>query len=508
MPKFAAVRPTIAKRDIYLTTEDDVVVGGLPGGTLAGLLDNDRGAAPLTVDRLHRLPGSIGEEVTLPSGALLTLAGDGSFLYDPRGAFDSLDPGGRAIDSFVYRASDGLGKADWGRAFIRLEGAAEPPAGADVPQAVRLEAEDFSLPGAFHVETLETFASGGAGLRLALPAEGATATETASAATIFSGADGTYSLALHTFDEGDGAATVSMAVNGRTLDTWVLDGGGRWTPDASNAVTLGIDGVALRSGDVLSVTATRAGEEYVRLDALDLTPQAPSPSTPPSTPPPTPTPPPGSDGTPGTEAIMPLGDSITDGDDNGGYRAPLFRQLDAAGYDVDFVGTLARGASDIDPDNEGHSGWTIDMIADSLPTWLALNPAETVLLMAGTNDLLGGQSGASVARDMAALIDTLFDETPDADLFVAEVLPIDPARWTSATAQTVAEAEAYNALLPDVVAQARADGHSVTFVPMDGIPTSELVDGVHPGQGGFATIADAYYQAMTAAGVLDDAVAR
>lgn len=517
MRRQPSVLPTVARNDAYRTSEDAVVVGGLPGGGVPGVLANDRGAAPLSVDRLHRLPGAIGEEVALPSGALLTLHADGAFVYDPRDAFDGLEAGERAIDTVLYRAFDGFAKTDWARVVIHLTGAPDqpdPPGPAPAPQTLRLEAENFAHPGGFVVERLGAIASGGAALRLALEEEGGRPAETASAATVFSGVEGRYALALRAFDEGDGATTLSLAVNGRTLDTWTLDSshdgprGGGWTPDGGNAVTLGVSGgVALRTGDVLSVTATRNGEEFARLDYLDIVPAAAETAT--ATPPALPVSggSGGGGGSGGNERIMPLGDSITDGDGNGGYRAPLFRQLEGAGYAVDFVGTLARGGPGIDPDNEGHSGWTIGMIADSLPHWLDLNPPETVLLMAGTNDILGGRPAAAAAGDLAALIDRLFDEAPDVDLFVAGILPIDPARWDGATARTAAEAEAYNALLPDVVARARAEGHSVVFVPMDGIGTGDLVDGVHPGQDGFATIAGNYYDAMVAAGVLGDVVA-
>lgn len=40
---------------------------------------------------------NIGTQVTLPSGALLTLASDGSFSYDPNDAFEATTE-----DSFTY----------------------------------------------------------------------------------------------------------------------------------------------------------------------------------------------------------------------------------------------------------------------------------------------------------------------------------------------------------------------------------------------------------------------
>ncbi|MGC2857260.1 GDSL-type esterase/lipase family protein [Novispirillum sp. DQ9] len=375
----------------------------------------------------------------------------------------------------------------------------EPP--PETPQTQRIEAEDFASLNGYGVENLGGIASGGEGIRLPLGSEGAPPGVTGTASTAFTGASGTYAITVRYFDEGDGAAGLALAVNGQTVDGWTMNASGvGWTPDSGNGRSHTITGVTLEHGDTLTLTGTRNGEEYARVDYIEVVPAS-------APPPPPPPPPPPDGGTVGTEAIMPLGDSITDGDGNGGYRAPLYRQLVGDGYDVDFVGTLKRGAPDIDPDNEGHSGWTIGMVEDSLPTWLDLNPPETVLLMIGTNDILGGQSAASTAAELSGLLDTLFAEAPGVDVFLGELLPIDPTRWTSATPQIAAAAQAYNDLLPGVVAEHRAAGHSVTLVTMDEITTADLVDGVHPGQSGFATIADNYYQAMLSSGVLNDALA-
>ena len=51
--------------------------------------------------------------------------------------------------------------------------------------------------------------------------------------------------------------------------------------------------------------------------------------------------------------IMPLGDSITEGSEGlapiqGGYRTKLYQLLTAAGFNVDFVGTLSD--SNLNPD--------------------------------------------------------------------------------------------------------------------------------------------------------------
>jgi Ca2+-binding RTX toxin-like protein len=78
--------------------------------------DNGFGAAsdpdsPLVVTAVNGSAGNVGHQITLASGAHLTVNGDGTFLYDPSHVFDYLpDPGSgasntQAADSFTY--SDG-----------------------------------------------------------------------------------------------------------------------------------------------------------------------------------------------------------------------------------------------------------------------------------------------------------------------------------------------------------------------------------------------------------------
>jgi hypothetical protein len=99
-------------------------------------------------------------------------------------------------------------------------------------------------------------------------------------------------------------------------------------------------------------------------------------------------------------AIMPLGDSITDGefghekppvDERVGYRRKLYNDLAVAGFNVDFVGSLQGGLSAnppvADSDHEGHDGYTANQIAQNVRFWLTLNPAGIVLLHVGTNNI-------------------------------------------------------------------------------------------------------------------------
>ena len=79
------------------------------------LLTNDvdpNSGATLSVDTVHDANGkliTLGTATQLPSGALLTVNSNGTFTYNPNGAFNSLGPSGMATDTFTYTIKDSLG---------------------------------------------------------------------------------------------------------------------------------------------------------------------------------------------------------------------------------------------------------------------------------------------------------------------------------------------------------------------------------------------------------------
>ncbi|MGI9385665.1 MAG: VCBS domain-containing protein, partial [Methyloligellaceae bacterium] len=77
--------PPVAQDDDAATNEDAAVSGNV----LTNDSDVDDGFV-LTVTEVNGVAADVGTEVTLASGAQLTLNSDGSFIYDPNGAFDTL----------------------------------------------------------------------------------------------------------------------------------------------------------------------------------------------------------------------------------------------------------------------------------------------------------------------------------------------------------------------------------------------------------------------------------
>ncbi|RUM90819.1 MAG: hypothetical protein DSZ27_07640 [Thiomicrospira sp.] len=88
----------------YRTSEDEMLSVNVSHGVLANDVDQENDA--LHVFRINGTEVSSGDTVTLTSGALLTVNSEGSFDYDPNGAFDDLDAGEVATDNFTYAIKD------------------------------------------------------------------------------------------------------------------------------------------------------------------------------------------------------------------------------------------------------------------------------------------------------------------------------------------------------------------------------------------------------------------
>lgn len=124
----------------------------------------------------------------------------------------------------------------------------------------------------------------------------------------------------------------------------------------------------------------------------------------------------------GTVDIMPLGDSNTA---RRGYRVPLWNNLIANFYDVDFVGDQADNCPNNpsecahDPDHEGHSGDTSFDVAASLNAYLTTNPPDVILLHVGTNDFDSGAADITGVEDILNITDT-FD--PSITVILARII--------------------------------------------------------------------------------------
>jgi hypothetical protein len=121
VPAGGVTSPPVAGDDTGSTNEATVLNGS---SVLANDFDFQAliGTETLSVSAVNGVPGNVGTQITLPSGALLTVNSNGTYTYDPNGQFNDLGPGQTATDSFQYTVSDGNGGTDTATATITIQG--------------------------------------------------------------------------------------------------------------------------------------------------------------------------------------------------------------------------------------------------------------------------------------------------------------------------------------------------------------------------------------------------
>jgi len=212
-------------------------------------------------------------------------------------------------------------------------------------------------------------------------------------------------------------------------------------------------------------------------------------------------------------AVLPLGDSITEGylpsGANGGYRVELFRQAGLAGKNVTFVGTQMNGPTTVDNRtfprrHEGRGGYTIAgggqgaLAGTVTDTAISTYHPNIVLLMIGTNDINGNINVATAPTRLGQLIDEIITDAPTALVVVASIIPV-------ADNNTNARVQTYNAAIPALVNTRAAAGKHVVFldnyaafITDPNYRTSLMVDTLHPNAAGYAVLGRAFHGAISA----------
>ncbi len=194
--------------------------------------------------------------------------------------------------------------------------------------------------------------------------------------------------------------------------------------------------------------------------------------------------------------IMPLGNSITDGDGSSNaaaYRSGLYTRLTNEGIAFDFVGSLSGGTGFPDTQHEGHGGYRADQIRDNVKGYLQKNPANLVLLLIGTNDLSQNQGVTSTRDEIGEIIDNIFEFNGLIEIYLGTLLPRKDSHQS--------EVEALNALLPELVNSKRALGVKIFLVDLNtrfiadpNWQTTRMFDLVHPNDAGYDVIAQVWYE--------------
>ena len=198
---------------------------------------------------------------------------------------------------------------------------------------------------------------------------------------------------------------------------------------------------------------------------------------------------------------MPVGDSITMGAgsiDQGGYRHPLLRSLQQRGWAVDMVGKLKTGVGKWDRDHEGRGGRTSWWWSQHIDSAVERYDPDVILLMVGTNDIVGMRRPLSIVADVLEIINRTVANSSGRFILVSSI-PI-ALRWPERSSQ-------YNTVLEQAV---EALGNpNVVFVdtsrdlfPEDIAPSYDPKrHGLHPNRLGYSKITDGWLRAFEVLGV-------
>jgi hypothetical protein len=213
-------------------------------------------------------------------------------------------------------------------------------------------------------------------------------------------------------------------------------------------------------------------------------------------------------------AVMPLGDSITDGFGTpGGYRIQLFTKAATAGQHLTFVGrnvngpaTVKVGSNDVPfpQHHEGYSGYTIDPlggrqgISPLTDDAIKMGKPHIILLQIGTNDIDLNLDVVNAPMRLGALLDKIVADAPNALLVLAKITPLN---YDAGNARV----RAYNDALPALVQSRVASGKHIVlvdnnapFVADPNFKTTLLADQWHPNPAGYALMAGVWYDAIKA----------
>jgi len=123
-------RAPTAVDDTGQTDEDAVLTVLAINGVLMNDTDPNVGDTQI-VSKLNGSVVNVGVQITLASNALVQLNANGSYSYDPNGAFDYLAQGSSTTDSFTYTMRDAEGLSDTATVTLTINGVNSAPVAVD-----------------------------------------------------------------------------------------------------------------------------------------------------------------------------------------------------------------------------------------------------------------------------------------------------------------------------------------------------------------------------------------
>ncbi len=198
--------------------------------------------------------------------------------------------------------------------------------------------------------------------------------------------------------------------------------------------------------------------------------------------------------------ILPLGDSITQSNNSHlSYRYPLWEDLNDAGYEFDFVGSMNENYggvpsypdSSFDRDHEGHWGWRVDEIIAQIPNWLNGYTPDVVLMHLGTNDAFQSQPTDGTVSELTQLIDILRSDNERVVILLAKVIPATTSQSAldDLNGRLDALASSLSTATSPVVVVDQATGFNAN---------SDTFDGIHPNETGEQKMATKWFDSLIA----------
>ena len=193
----------VATDDSATTDEDTPITGNVLSN------DTDPDSDPLSVTEVNGVATNVGTQITLASGALLTLNANGSYSYNPNAQFEALNNGDTATDSFTYTVSDGA-STDTATVTVTINGVNDAPTGS--PTATLSNTAEDTAIAITAADLLTGFSDVDAGDTLSV------ANLTATNGALVNNNDGTYTFTPNanfngtvnlTYDVTDGTATLT-----------------------------------------------------------------------------------------------------------------------------------------------------------------------------------------------------------------------------------------------------------------------------------------------------------
>ncbi len=214
--------------------------------------------------------------------------------------------------------------------------------------------------------------------------------------------------------------------------------------------------------------------------------------------------------------ILPLGDSITEY----GYRYDLWTRLVDAGWSFNMVGSMSDAplldgqphdwptyaGQSLDPDHEGHAGWTStdilqnpgtwDQDRGSLQEWLLSTTPDVALIHLGTNDAFYEENTDHLTNNLATIIAALRRDNPRVRIHLAQIIPLVHEHWQGGTYDRWVRD--YNAHIPELATALSTESSPIVIVDQysgfDGY--ADTYDLIHPNAAGDAKVATRWWESL------------